>query len=423
MRWHKGWTILIFIVLTVLACLGFGRFSLGAIVPFMKDGLNLDYKETGLIASSVFFGYLISVTVIGHFVIRYGAKRVITVSLLIIAAGMLISAKAIGFWTAFIGCFFTGVGTGGAYIPALGLVAQWFAPNKKGMAMGTAMGGAGLGIVFSGFVVPMIVNINQQDGWRISWVTLAVLVILIAILTQIFIKNKPEDVGLLPIGANKMPEKPTKPKQDKPDVKENKWEVYKNKLIWMMGLIYLCWGFSYIVFSTFLVDYLMKDIGLDKGLAGMLFSIAGIASIISGFIWGSVSDRLGRMYALTVVYMTQAAMLLALSFSTGVTIIVIEILIYGVTLWGVPAVMNASVGDFIRMKYVPIAMGFITLFFSIGQFISPVVTGYLIDLTGNYFGAFILSAGLNLIGGIGCLALHVIQKNKLKVNKEQVSAL
>jgi sugar phosphate permease len=273
---HKGWGILAFIVLTVLACLGFGRFSFGAIIPFMKDGLGLDYRQTGFIASSVFLGYLIGVTVIGWFVIRFGAKRVIIVSLYIIALGMVLSGKASGFWLALIGCFLTGVGTGGAYIPALGLVSQWFAPNKKGMAMGIAMSGAGIGMVFSGFVVPLLVSISYESGWRISWYTLALLVIIIAILNLFTLKNKPEEVGLSPIGQAITAKESSIKHTNQEVVKEDRWVVYKNKLMWSIGFIYFFWGFSYIIFSTFLVDYLMKDLGYEKELAGTFFDIVGI---------------------------------------------------------------------------------------------------------------------------------------------------
>jgi sugar phosphate permease len=412
---HKGWVILAFIVLTVLACLGFGRFSFGAIIPFMKDGLDFDYRQTGLIASSVFFGYLIGVTVIGFFVIRYGAKRVIIASLCIIALGMVLSGNANGFWLAYIGCLLTGIGTGGAYIPALGLVSQWFAPSKKGMAMGIAMSGAGIGMVFSGFIVPLLVSLSQESGWRFSWYILAVLVIAIAILNIFTLKNKPEEVGLTPIGQSFTDEEiSNKPKEM---VKEDKWGVYKNKLMWSIGIIYFFWGFSYIIFSTFLVDYLMKDLGYEKELAGTFFAIVGITSIISGFIWGSVSDRLGRMFALSIVYLTQFLVLVGLSFSKSPGIVAVEIIIYGLTLWGVPAIMNASVSDFIEMKYVPVAMGFITIFFSIGQFISPLATGYIIDITEKYFIAFLLSAILCLLGGLGCIALHITHKKKNQLSQ------
>jgi len=405
---HRGWWILFFIVLSVLACLGFGRFALGAILPFMKNGLDLSYGETGLVASAVFLGYLVSVTTVGHFVLRYKPKKVIVTSLFVITIGMVVDANAVGFWTAYIGSFLIGIGSGGAYIPSLGLLGQWFVRERKGMALGIAMAGAGIGIVFSGFAVPAIVGIDPISGWRFSWYILAIGVIIISIANWITIRNHPGELGLKPIGATSSQ---TQDVTDKASIGNSSDLVYKNKMIWLTGLNYFAWGFSYIIFSTFLVDYLMTDVGFDKQLAGTYFSISGVISIISGFLWGSISDRFGRMMTLSVVFGIQFFMLISISFTSSPLLLLVSVIIYSLTLWGVPTIMNASVSDFVHTPFVPVAMGFITLFFSIGQFISPVVTGFLIDISGSYFLALLLSAIASMLGGVGCGFLHKLTKH------------
>ncbi len=414
---HKGWLMLFLIVLSVLACLGFGRFSFGAILPFMKDGLLLDYRQTGLIASSIFLGYLVAVLLSGFFVLRFSAKKVIVASLLVISLGMIITANAPNFFVAYMGSFITGLGSGGSYVPSLGLISQWFSPKKRGMAMGTAMAGSGVGMVFSGFAVPAIVVINIDQGWRISWYILAFLVIAIALINWLFLKDKPEDAGLLPIGAtnnnptsiNTLEEPLVKPKT-----------VYSNKTLWFIGSIYFLWGMSYLIFSTFLVDYLITDVHFTSQQAGNFFAAAGVASIISGFVWGSVSDKLGRMVSLMIVFFTQFFMLMGLSFTTDSLLIFMQVIIYGSTLWGVPTIMNASVGDYIDAKYIPVAMGFVTIFFSAGQLVSPIITGFLIDYTNSYLSAHLMSAITCFICGLGCYSLFHFERKKASSFKLEV---
>lgn len=409
---HKGWIILIFIIFTVAAFLGFGRFAFGAIIPFMKDGLGLDYRQTGIVASAIFLGYLLSVSVVGFFVMRFGTKKVIIISLFIISFGMAISGFANGFWMAYIGCLLAGIGTGGANVPSLELVGRWFTTSMKGMAIGIANSGAGIGMAVTGFFVPVVIA-TTDSGWRISWFILAFLVAIVAVVNLVVLKQSPEEAGLKPIGKEyKSPvsnsSSPTPELENRK--KEAKRVVFKNKLVWAIGLIYGLWGFSYVNFSTFLVDYLMKDLGYDKELAGSLFAVIGFSSIISGFLWGTVSDRFGRMYAVTIVLFIQFVMLIGITITSSPVFVFIEVLLYGITLVAVPTIMIASVADFIEVKYISVAMGFITLFFSIGQFISPIVTGYIISFTGKYFIAFLLSAALNLIGAAGCIKLHFKQK-------------
>lgn len=416
---HRGWFILILIMLGVLACLGFGRFSFGAILPFMKTGLNLDYRETGLIASAIFLGYMVGATISGHFVIRYTAKKVILFSLLLIATGMFLSGKSGGFWSGYFSCLAIGLGSGGTYVPSLGLLARWFSRKRRGMAMGIAMGGAGLGMIFSGMLVPLLITLTNGEGWRLSWYMLTVGVLLITILHALFLKNDPKEAGCEAIGSWE-DNKTAAETQAGPGAGNGglRWEgaenenVYKNKRLWMIGSIYLLWGFSYLLFSTFLVDYLISDVGYEKEAAGRVFAVAGFTSIISGFVWGSVSDRLGRMPSLSMVFFLQSAMLFALGLSQNSALILLETIIYGLTLWGIPTVMNASVSDFIHPVQTTVAMGFITLFFSVGQFVSPVVTGFLVDATGQYLSAFLLSALITAVGGVGCVRLHFLQQRK-----------
>lgn len=419
---HRGWFILFLGLLTTAACLGFGRFALGAIIPFMKEGLALNYRETGWIASSIFFGYLLSTPLAGHFVIRFSSKKVVIFSLILIILGMIASANAVGFWTAYFSCFLVGFGAGGTHVPSLGITATWFAPSKRGMALGFSSSGSSFAIIISGFLIPAIISINPLEGWRISWYALAFFISLIVIINLFFLKNNPQEVGLQSIGE-KSDSTSAKPQQKEDHVsynpymeetEENNEVIYGNKTLWIIGLIYLTWGFSYLIFSTFLVDFLMQDVGLDKNTAGNYFAIVGFASIISGFLWGSISDRVGRMYTMFIVYTIQSIILLSFTLTSHHSLILLEVVIYSFTLWAAPTVIVAFVGDFIGALKAPMAMGFITLFFGIGQFVSPIVTGYLLDIHETYSLAFIVSALVCFAGGLGSIWLHLKQSRPKK---------
>ncbi len=402
---NYAWIILILTTLAVLASLGFGRFSFGAILPFMKDGLQFNYSETGIVASAVFFGYLISAMLSGYFVNRYTHKRVIVFFQFFIAAGMFWSATAQGFWSALAACFIIGLGAGGAYVPSLGLLAEWFPPEKRGMATGTAMSGSGIGIVISGMVVPWIVTLQDGQGWRISWFILAVIVLAITLLNLFWLKHPPKGERSVTISKNNESIKPetgtsTASEQSKQD------RVYRNPKIWAIGLIYLTWGFSYIIFSTFIVDYLMLDGGFAEVTAGQMFALAGMVSILSGSLWGHISDRIGRIRTLIIVYSLQAAVLAGFASSVHPAWLFAGIVLYAASLWAVPTIMMVVVGDYVSSGRVAVAMGFVTLFFGIGQFISPIITGWMVDQTHSYASAFLLSAAVCGSGAAGSILFY-----------------
>ncbi|WP_088033995.1 MFS transporter [Evansella clarkii] len=408
--YHRGWLILGITVLNLFACLGLGRFSLGAILPFMREGLSLSYTEAGIIASAVFLGYLAGAVSVGFLTNRFPTKKVIIVSLIISAAGMGASAAVNHFFTAFLAFLVIGLGCGTGNVASLSVVGKWFSIKYRGFALGVTNSGSSFGMLISGFLVPMLMMINT-GGWRISWGILALLVVLIIIINHFFLVDEPHEIGLKPIGAERDPasEEGEKLVQPRSPLIEN---VYSSKLIYLIGITYFTWGFSYLIFSTFFVDFLITSVSLEPTLAGQIFATAGIASIASGFLWGALSDKIGRMLTLFIIYLIQTCLLIAFTVTTQPIFLFLETILYSLTLWAVPTIMVAAVSDLTAARKTSMAIGFITLFFGIGQWIAPMVTGVLVDYY-NFTTAFYLSAAVCLTGSAGCMFLHL----KIKSDK------
>ncbi|WP_078427757.1 MFS transporter [Alkalihalobacterium alkalinitrilicum] len=411
---HKGWLMLFLVLLSILACQGFARFSFGAIFPFMREGLNLTYQQAGFLTSSIFIGYLVGVINVSSIVKRFNAKKTIIIFLSLIIVSIMIIGSSNHFWVVFTACFFMGYASGGTFIPSLELVRRWFHQSKRGMAVGIAMAGGGAGMVFSGISVPFLVRAYGDTGWRLSWFIIAAFIFIIILFIGLMLKNSPDDINEKPLGDNdpKSIEESSRNGYEKSNI------VYGNKLVWAIGSVYFIFGFSYLIYSTFLVDYFINDLSFSNEIAGFLFSVGGVASIISGFIWGTVSDRFGRMIALSFVFFIQTIVLLGLIYVTSYGVVFILVVLYGLTLWGVPTILTASMGDLIVPEKNPAAMGFITVFFGIGQLISPMITGYLVELDGNYMLALFLSIAACMVGGIGSVFIHIHLKNKVVKLKE-----
>jgi MFS family permease len=408
---HRGWFILIITVLNGFACLGLARFSFGVILPFMREGLTFTYSEAGLIASALFFGYLASAFFVGRFIQTYKEKKVIIFSLILTALGMFLCVIIKDFWLAYTACFIMGVGSGAGNITSLGLVGKWFAVSHRGRALGIMNSGSGLGMVFSGFIVPVFMVWNE-DGWRMSWGVLAVCVVIILVLNLFFLIDNPSKINEKPVGNVVQS---VRKRENNASLIEN---IYRNKSILLIGLIYFAWGFSYLIFSTFFVDFLMIDIKLDMSVAGKFFAIAGIISIVSGVIWGRLADRIGRMLTLFIVYFTQTVVLILFAVTTHPVLLMIETILYALTLWAVPAVIVAAVSDITVSLKTPIAIGYITLFFGIGQWISPMITGSVVEHF-SYSIAFYLSAVVCGLGSIGCFYLHFFVRKSNKISVKQ----
>ncbi len=405
---HYGWVILFMSVVTVLGCLGFARFGYTMILPHMKEGLGLTKTQAGNLATGNLVGYLILAIVGGFLAARYGPRLVISLSMLLIGATMFLTGLAPNFQTALLWRTLTGVGSGGSNVPVMGLISAWFGTKRRGLASGIAVGGSSVGLAITGPLIPRIIDAYGAAGWRYSWYYLGAMTVIIAILCFVLLRDRPEEKGLVAIGFDESPSpSPQGQSSSAAKVSSLQWGlVYKSGAMWHLALIYILFGFSYIIYATFFADYLTSEAGFTKEAAGRLWMLAGLISFVSGFIWGTVSDVIGRKYGLALVYFLQCLCFTTFGLWKAPPGYYLSALLFALTAWSIPAIMAATSGDYVGPRLAPAALGFVTLFFGLGQAIGPTVAGYIGDVTGSYTGAFIIAGLAALVGAGGALSLR-----------------
>jgi len=182
--------------------------------------------------------------------------------------------------------------------------------------------------------------------------------------------------------------------------------VYRSPLVWHLGLVYVAFGFSYIIFMTFFFKHLITIGGYTQDRAGILFMVMGWFSLFCGLIWGMVSDRIGRKNALILVYLIHTAAFSLFGLWTEPAGFTLSAGLFGLTAWSIPAIMSAACGDLLGPELAPAALGFITLFFGIGQVVGPGAAGAIADASGSFNTAFLLAGGVALIGAIAASRLR-----------------
>lgn len=404
-RIHYGWIILMLAIATVCGGLGLARFGYTMILPSMKTGLSLTEAGAGDLATGNLTGYLVLALACGFLSTRFSPRVIITFFMGLVSLSMLITGLAPGFGTAFIGRVLAGMGGGGTNIPVIGLVITWFAVSRRGLATGIAVSGSSFGLLLTGLVIPVILKSGGADGWRHAWFFLAAVTLVIALLCALFLRNSPAEAGLPPCGDSKV--LPVTSRSAQPSLAESFKLVYRTFEVWHLALIYTLFGFSYIIYVTFFVRYLNWEAGFSIESAGRLWSTVGAVSIASGFIWGAFSDRAGRKYGLAAVFMLQFLCYLVFGVWKAMPGYYISAVLFSLTAWSIPAIMAAAAGDVLGAKLAPAALGFLTLFFGIGQVFGPFVAGRIADSQGSYTFAFVIASMASFAGGLLSLLLKV----------------
>ncbi|MFH1625347.1 MAG: MFS transporter [Pseudomonadota bacterium] len=398
MKLHYGWTVIFMGLLTTIAAHGFGRMAYTIILPAMKDGLNFDYTQLGLLGTGNFIGYLTMAIVGGFLAARFGTRIVITFALVLMGCTMILTGLAQSFGFAFAMRLLTGLGNGAAYVPAMALGSAWFVMRKRGFATGIVSGGIGTGTLISGLVVPPILISYGPDGWRFSWFILGGAVLLLSGVVFLFVRSRPEEKGLLPVGAGERGA--TDLVHSNADtVSSLQWtKIYKMGPVWYLGAVYFFYGLSYIIYMIFFAAYLVKEMGFTQAWAGALWAMVGGLSIFCGVIWGSISDRLGRNRGAALAYLVLGLSYFIyglLKFKFG---FYLSAVMFGLTAWSIPTIMAAAAGDFVGPRLAPAGLGFITVFFGIGQALGPALGGYLADITRSFTIPFLVAGGISLVG-------------------------
>jgi sugar phosphate permease len=294
----------------------------------------------------------------------------------------------------------------------MALVAVWFSPRRRGLATGITVSGASIGLVVSGLLVPVILKNYGADGWRQSWFVFGAFALLCAILALILLRNTPAEKGLTaaggPVPADGQRSGPGTDPADSVGRQRLNWGLlYRSGQIWHLGGVYVLFGFSYVIYATFFVDYLTSEAGFTIARAGSLWSAIGMVSIVSGFIWGSVSDRIGRKYGLALVFLLQGTSYALFGLWRVLPGIYLSALFFSLTAWSVPAIMAASAGDLLGSRMAAAAFGFISLFLSVGQVLGPFVAGRIVAISGSYTYAFLAAAAAAAVGAFTALLLKM----------------
>ncbi|GIX47484.1 MAG: hypothetical protein KatS3mg131_1695 [Candidatus Tectimicrobiota bacterium] len=278
-------------------------------------------------------------------------------------------------------------------VPLTSTVTRWFTA-RRGLVVALANCGIGLGgMVFA----PLTRYLIMDLGWRTAFLLYAVLAWSLVLSLALLIRNRPQDLGLSPLGdAAAAPVSP-------PGYPFR--AVITTSAFWRLaGIHFLCCAaHSGPIFHMVSAAI---DHGIDKLAAATVFGLASLASIPGRIGTGLLADRFGSRRVLVLWLAMQASAILLYRRSGSLASFVLLALYFGVAYGGVMPLYAVVTREFFGARAMGSSYGAIFLLSCFGMGFGGWVGGRLFDVTGTYSAMYLLSFGLATAGALLAVALR-----------------
>ncbi|MEA2038273.1 MAG: MFS transporter [Thermodesulfobacteriota bacterium] len=382
------------------------RLGYSVVLPEMIRDLGFNRTAGGSIFNAYLFSYIILTPLTGILTDRLGARRVISTCALILGVGIILMGTTKSLWTACVFYAVVGLGATGMWTPVITVVQRWFAPNRRGLALGILSTGYGLGFATMGVAFPWIVH---HFNWRYSWYFLGAGALVMVAVNAIFLRSNPESAGYLPWGRKESVSLNV-PDEGGHSKKINLSSVFRDKTFWLIGFSYFCVSYGLYGITTFMVDYAGYQLGLPIGKASFLATIHGICQIAGVLTILPLSDYLGRKRVLIISNSFITACLAGILL-TGDSWVMLYVLVgimavfYGITF----PMYGACAGDYFPKEVMGTVIGAWTPFYGGGAILVHWVSGVLRDTTGSYDQAFVINA---VMAALGIILICAVKKSR-----------
>ena len=338
---------------------------------------------------------------------RFGIRQVVSVALLLVAAGSCLTVFVQQSWQLLLTWgFLVGLGTGSmAMVFAATVANRWFVA-RRGLVMGilTAAGATGQ-LVF----LPVTASIAAHHSWRVASLVVGGAALAVVPLVLLVMRDHPEDLGRRPYGA---PEPSAGGAAVAPRALEVGGavrrtvealrEAARTRTFWALaGGFAICGATTNGLIGTHFIPS-AHDHGMPDTTAAGLLALVGIFDIVGTVASGALTYRINPRILLVVYYGFRGLGLLVLPWLLSDRIhptMLVFIVIYGLD-WVATVPPTVALCREAFGSAGTIVFGWVFAAHQIGAAVASVVAGVIRDTTGHYTVAWFGAAGLCAVAAL-----------------------
>ncbi len=356
---------------------------------------------------------------VGRLADRWGPRRVIGISLLLLAAGTLGSSFVQRLWHVYVTAgLFMAIGAGGvALTTGSSVIARWF-EGRRGLAIGIAAGGMSAGQLV---VIPLATAITAYQGWRASYLWLgAGLLVLVFPVAVWLIRNNPEDRGLRPYGASGPVRTTAQAAAAQLAGRVSVVEAAQTTPFWLlMGTFFVCGYTSNGMVLTHFMPHALEH-NFTAFQASTALGVMGAMNVVGTMASGFICDRFGRRGPLATYYFLRGLSLLFLLYVWNVPSLHLWAALFGLNyISTVPPTTTLTANIYGRYSVGELS-GWIFFSHQVGAALGAALAGWIFEWTGSYSPAFVSAA---LMGFLASALALMIREEPISARPLQPAAV
>jgi sugar phosphate permease len=382
-RWLIFWILALSYVLVY-----FHRLCPAVVAVDMMRDLHAGGALLGLLSSAYFYPYALMQLPAGLLSDSWGPRRTICLFFTVAFVGSLLLGLAPSLLWAIVGRSLVGLGVSMLFVPTMKTLAEWFRIREFATMTGILMAMGGIGTLTA--TTPLAL-LSTWIGWRLSFVVVGIITLLLAILVWLFVRDRPADFGW------PSPSEPSGPTPPAVGLLEGMKRVITDPRFWPIAIWFF---FDCAVFFSFGGlwggPYLMQVYGFSKAQAGQILSMLAIGMIVGSPMLSFLSNRVfqGRKPVLVLSSFVLLCLTALLAFYTeelplaGLYLICLGL---GIFSSAIVVIGFTTTKELFPVQIAGTSTGLVNIFPFAGGAVFQPLLGYLLERHGRVEGAFSLA--------------------------------
>jgi OFA family oxalate/formate antiporter-like MFS transporter len=284
----------------------------------------------------------------------------------------------------------TGIGLG--YAAATPAAVKWFRPEQKGLITGIVVAGFGIAPVY---IAPLAKHLLVSYGITRAFLIFGVVFLVVAGVAAQFMVN-PASVA------------PAKAGPASPSSSDGTWrQMLRDPAFWSLYLQYACGATA----GLMIIGHVAKIVAVQSNnaiQAGFLFvALLAIFNASGRVIAGMVSDIIGRVSALAIVFVLQAVVMYFFDQFSSTGAFLFGVALVGFNYGACLSLFPATAADYWGTRNLGLNYGILFTAWGVGGVFGPLLAGSIADATGSYTRAYQVAGGLLLFAALLAVLSHI----------------